>query len=154
MGIHRRCTECRCSFAPSPRALTTQRVCGPACRVARDRKLARARRRREIDDYRADERRRQEESRADRAKTAAGAPARCHAPPSARKPPDLHEEVLQIVDRVLDVSRAILLRDLRRSWPQPRGIVAKAGRVSRATFGAQVCDPTAESGAIPAACHA
>ena len=47
MVPRRRCSECRCSFTPSPRAVLSQRVCGAACRAARDRKLPRGRRRRD-----------------------------------------------------------------------------------------------------------
>jgi hypothetical protein len=127
-------------FTPSPQAQSTQRVCGPECRVARDRKLARARRRREVEAYRADERGRQQERRAAQAARAAetctaqgeaatpeAAQARaaaagggCHAPPSASKPSESLEEVVRFVDRRLEASRASLLRALRRKWPSQR----------------------------------
>ena len=45
MGTRRRCSECRHTFIPSPRARSTQRDCCRACRTSRNRKLARARRR-------------------------------------------------------------------------------------------------------------
>jgi hypothetical protein len=141
MATRRRCTECRCVFTPSPRAQSTQRVCGPECRAARDRKLARARRRREVDAYRADERGRQQERRAAQAARAAevragqaeaatpdAAQARavtagggCHAPPSASNPSESLDEIVRFVDRRLEVSRASLLRALRRKWPSQRG---------------------------------
>jgi hypothetical protein len=168
MAPRPRCTECRRTFAPSPRAVTTQRVCGRACRAARDRKLARARRARDIEGYRADERRRQEESRGSRARAKrppveaaetvetaqAPAPAARHAPPSVSKPPDLQKKIAQSVARAIALSRASLERDLRRIWPREREIVARPGAVSRASFGGQSCDPKGESGAIPADCHA
>jgi len=155
MASRRRCTECRRTFTPSPRALATQCVCGPACRAARDRKLARARRRREIDDYRADECDRQRASRAGRARSATtvGVPPGCHAPPSASKSPDLRKEIAQIVERIVARSRATLEHDLRRIWPRQREIVARPGAASRASFGAQACDSEGQSGAIPACCH-
>jgi len=88
MVTRRRCSECRCRLTPSPRARTTQRVCGAACRVARDRKLARRRRRKEIADYRADQLDRQQavrdkRARAKREAAEVGAPR--HAPASAAK---------------------------------------------------------------------
>ena len=55
----RRCAECRRTFTPAPSALATQRVCGARCRAARDRELARARRARDLDGARTDERVRQ-----------------------------------------------------------------------------------------------
>jgi hypothetical protein len=138
-------------FTPSPRAQSTQRVCGPECRAARDRKLARARRRREVDDYRADECKRQRERRkalvvqasearaaqaraaqaqatefgATEARAAEGG-AGCHAPPSASKPAKSLEDLVRFVDRWLEASRASLLRDLRRKWPPQRAGVATA----------------------------
>jgi hypothetical protein len=149
MRTRRRCTECRCSFAPSPRALQTQLVCGPACRATRDRKLARARRRREIDDYRADERQRQQTRRNARAKArAAEEPPACHAPPSASKPSDLPDKIIQFVDRALDASRATLLRDLRREWPRLRANVATPTPLSRRSFASQDADLPHQSAAF------
>src|SRR5688572_9093355 len=100
----RRCTECRRTFTPSPRAVATQCVCSRACRAARDRKLARIRRAKDIKGYRADEQQRQRDSRKARARAKqpaeagaepAPAPARtdCHAPPSAFKSPDSQKEI-------------------------------------------------------------
>jgi hypothetical protein len=129
--------------------VTTQRVCGAACRRARDGKLARARRGRELDAYRDDERRRQRDARAARSKAQPGvAPAGCHAPPSAAKSTELPEEIAQLVDRAVDRSRASLLRDLRRIWPQQREIVAPPGAPSRASFGVQPPEMTSQSDAI------
>jgi hypothetical protein len=151
MRPRRRCTECRSTFTPSPRALQTQRVCGPACRAARDRKLARARRRREIDDSRADERERQKACRAAREKARAAAdPPACHAPPSASNPSNLPDKITQFVDRAIEASRASLLRDLRREWLRLRKNVAMPGPVSRRSFAAQVPDFAEGSAAIMA----
>jgi hypothetical protein len=69
MATRRRCIECRRTFTPGPRAVGTQLVCGPACRAVRDRKLARARRQKDVDGFRDDERLRQQASRAVRAAT-------------------------------------------------------------------------------------
>jgi hypothetical protein len=160
MATRRRCTECRCTFTPSPRARSTQRVCGPACRAARDRKLGRARRRVDIAGARADDRRRQQAARARRAE-AREAPARaapsgagCHAPPSAPKSAQLPEDLVRFVDRAFEASRASLVRDLRKKWPWPSEFVATPFALSRASFGTERCDPTGESGAFLAGCHA
>jgi hypothetical protein len=143
--------------------VTTQCVCSRACRAARDRKLARIRRAKDIEGYRADEQRRQRESRKARAKRLAVAGAEpapapagigCHAPPSASKSPDFQKEIAQIVDRVLAQSRATLERELRRIWPHASEIVARPGAVSRASFRSQVLDSEGKSGAIVAGRHA
>jgi hypothetical protein len=127
MVTRRRCSECGCRFTPSPRARTTQRVCGAACRVARDRKLAQRRRRREVVECRADERDRQQAVRDQRAQAkreAAEIDAPRHAPPSASKSADLPEEFAQFVDRAVEASRLRFRENL-----------AKAGTASRASFG-------------------
>jgi hypothetical protein len=135
----------------------TQRVCGAACRVVRDRKLARRRRRREIIDYRADECARQQAVRDRRAQAkreaaASGGPR--HAPPSTSKSADLLEEVARFVDRAVEASRASLLRDLSRIWPQLRQDLAKDGTASRASFDGQVLDLPVRSGPNLAERHA
>jgi hypothetical protein len=58
----------------------------------------------------------------------------------------LPEDLVHFVDRAVAASRATLLRALSRKWPLVRDFVATAGPVSRASFGAQACDPTARSG--------
>jgi hypothetical protein len=123
-------------------------VCGPTCRAARDRKLARARRRRELEDYRDDERERQRQSRgARRAKArAAETDGVGHAPPSAPIERQLPAEVIKFVERAVDRSRASLKRDLLRFWPLQREIVVSAGEVSRASFGRQGMDSSKGSG--------
>ena len=60
MSARKRCSECRCTFTPSPQARATQRVCSAPCRAARDRKLARKRRREDLDGFRDDDKRRQQ----------------------------------------------------------------------------------------------
>jgi len=104
MATRKRCTECRQRFTSTARGPIVQRVCGAACRASRDRKLARARRRREIVEFRAEERVRQAEHR--------GQPPVCHAPSSARNQPELLDEVVDFVDRSLRLSRAIMMRDI------------------------------------------
>jgi hypothetical protein len=154
MGIRRRCTECRRCFTPSPRAVTSQRVCGSGCRAARDRKLARGRRDVDLAGYREDERLRQQASRARRkAPTRQGGPG-CHTPPSARKCADLEEEVALIVARLLEASRATLVREARREVARGAPSLVEVVRGSRASFTLQACDPSAESGVILAVCHA
>jgi hypothetical protein len=149
MATRRRCAECRKTFKPAPSARATQRVCGEACRAARDQRLARARRRRDLDDARADERERQQASRTARA--AAG----CHTPPSPRKCLLSPQEVRQFVDRALDRSRATLVRELRgvllRFMPIAGKPEATEAPLSRGSLGAQASDNTEEFGANLAA---
>jgi hypothetical protein len=119
-------------FTPSPRARATQRVCGAKCRVQRDRKLARTRRRRDIEAFRVDEQRRQDDARHGQAKAReadTGAP--CHAPASAPKSAELPEEIVRFVYRAFEASRATFLRDLSQKWPQPSEIPAKSAGVTR-----------------------
>jgi hypothetical protein len=117
-------------------------VCGPACRAARDRKLARRRRRDDVDGYRADELRRQRDARAARAKARGVDPPRDgHAPASSAKSLEVQEEIARIVDRAVEVSRATLQRDLSRKWPRFREILVTGLDVSRASFHGQVPDP-------------
>jgi hypothetical protein len=120
--MRRRCTECRQMFTVAASARATQRVCGDQCRCARDRKLARQRRRRDLDEARADERDRQRGSRARRAEAAAE--SGCHAPPSARKLLLSRQEVSEFVDRAFTRSRATLVRDLRGALGR---YIAKSG---------------------------
>lgn len=131
-------------------------MCGPACRAARDRKLTRARRRRELEDYREDERERQRQSRGARRAQgrAAETDAVGHAPPSGVKERQLPAEVIELVDRAVDRSRASLMRDLLRFWPLRAEIVASTGEVSRASFGIQAMDSSKGSGAILDGGHA
>jgi len=103
-------------FTVAASARATQQVCGSACRRGRDRRLARQRRRRDLDEARADERARQRASRvrrAEEAATGATAASGCHAPPSASKLLLSRQEVTEFVDRALARSRATLVRDFR-----------------------------------------
>ena len=117
-----RCTECRKTFTPSPRAGSRQRVCGTACRLRRNRKLARRRRREDLLECREDERVRQV---AHRAKVRSGRV--CHAQPSDAKTSKLHKKVATLVDRSLARSRATLLRDLRGILPRESEMLADTG---------------------------
>lgn len=143
MAVCRRCTECRKTFTPAPSAHTTQRVCGEVCRANRDRRLARARRRRDVDDARVDERERQRASRRQRKE------AGCHAPASTRKCPLTRIEVKQFVDRALDRSRATLVRDLRGILLRFAPIAGETEPVrtamSRVSLGAKDAEKTADS---------
>lgn len=121
-----RCTECRRWFEPAASAAKLQRVCGAACRKARQRKLARARRAEALDAYREDEAFRQRKSREAR-KAGAG----CHAPPSAPKYADIKRKVLDSWDKATAASRASLERRLP-------GIVRA---ILRADGTAQASDP-------------
>ncbi len=113
----KRCTECRCWYAPSGRAVKTQRICGAACRTKRRRRRARPRRGREGQAARGAERERQRRWRAaQRANPQVRDAARghvtaiCHAPASDSRYAEWQEKVRETVDRVVDLSRATLYR--------------------------------------------
>jgi hypothetical protein len=106
--VTRRCSECRRRFTPVVSAVGHQLVCGVACRSRRSNRLARRRRRDDLDEHQADERARQQRRRD--AVRAAG----CHAQASVHNSPDLLGKVQQIVDKVASLSRATLRRDLAR----------------------------------------
>ena len=108
MSQRRRCTECRKWFVPKPTAVGHQRVCGPQCRSLRRRKLARGRRREDLDEQRTDERLRQRKHR-DASKCAGR-----HAPASDGKYAELLAQLRQIVDDAARLSRAAFERDARR----------------------------------------
>jgi hypothetical protein len=109
-------------FTPSPHGKSTQRVCGPECRAKRDGKLQRARRRRDIDDHRADERERQRASRARR---------RSHAPPAKSKSLKILDKSERNVARPKAMSRASLGRQLADLMPLLSKIVANLAPVTR-----------------------
>ena len=131
-------------FTPARSAEETQLVCTKACRALRDLRLARAGRRRDLDDARVDDRARQRAHREAQA-------GKCHGLPSPRKCPLSPKEVRQIVDRALAPSRATLERDLRgilRGFVPISGIGTTAeGALSRATLGAQELETVGDSGA-------
>jgi hypothetical protein len=144
MSASRRCTECRKTFTPARSASSTQRVCGAACRVKRDRSFARSRRLLDLEGSRAEERARQQTRRDALARLG------CHAPASRRKCPLSSEEVGRIVDRVLGRSRATLVRDVRGILLRFASISgeppAPPGPMSRASLGAQEVDNSDEFG--------
>ena len=123
----RRCTECRRWYLPTATARKTQRLCGrEPCRAARRRKLARARRRRDVQDYRVEERKRQRRCREGRAEGS------CHAPPSALGPLRLKAKLLESWDEATAASRATLQRRMSQIL---RGIEGSDGtsQASRAS---------------------
>jgi hypothetical protein len=119
----RRCSEFRKPFEVEPSAVATQRVCGVVCRAKRDRKLARARRRDDLDDARIAERQRQRLNRVRRA-----AASGCHAVPSQRNDLGSLEEVWRSVDRALRLSRGSLVGDLTEIvWQLAQNLASPAG---------------------------
>ncbi len=104
----RRCTECRKRFAPAARALEHQRVCGEACRKRRRNRLARRRRRSDLEGHRIDELARQRKRRESLEA------ARCHAPASEAKRPELQRKLREMVDRITALSRATFRREAMR----------------------------------------
>ena len=140
----RRCAECRCYYEAAASAARSQRVCGPACRKARQRKLARARRALAVDDYRVDERLRQQKSRAARKGGS------CHAPPSAPKYADIKRKLLDSWDTAAAASRASLERRLPgivRALLRPDGTAqATDAALSRATLPSQAAGSAGERG--------
>ena len=147
--MRRRCTECRKPFEIAASAIATQRVCGATCRSARDLKLARKRRLRELVEVREEERDRQ---RASRARRSLG--AGCHAPPSAAKPLLSRGEVGEIVDQALALSRATLVRDLRGVLRRCTRDSGEPERLSRVSLGRQVVEVMGDSAAAVEAGHA
>ena len=109
----KRCTECRCWYHPASSAVETQRVCGEAaCKRARKRKQARARRSARIQDHRADERERQRGCRA-------GQRAReCHAPASVGKAALLKAGMLETWDEMVGCLSALSRASLQRRIPR------------------------------------
>lgn len=95
----------------SPAAGKKQRVCSRQCRVGRRRKLARKRRREDVDNARAEERARQRQWRL--GCLTGGSGEECHAPGSACKSLELQAQIRQILDGPFRVSRARLDEELR-----------------------------------------
>jgi hypothetical protein len=118
----KRCTVCRRWYHPSIKATRLQRTCSETCRLRRRRRLARARRERNLQDYRVDERERQRLCRRRRKKTkpAGGAlppPSSVEMSRAGLRPQalDLHRIVRESVDTALHRSRATLIRQLTAS---------------------------------------
>ena len=126
MGVKIRCTECGKTVPAAPSAKAKQKVCSQACRKKRNRKLARKRRRAELQEYRQDEVRRKraqrqrdrERERRQRGLTAESesaswqAEADCHAPGSTYNLSEVLQKVDEIVDETFAVSRARLRQEL------------------------------------------
>ena len=139
-----RCSECRRSFEPSPRAGKRARVCGPECRRLRRRRQKKRRREADLEGYRADERERQRQCRARRreetrsdSKSVAEVPKApvgrdgCHGPTSAGNRPISEDKVSDPVAELIRVSRTSFERELTRLQRRLRGLVgshqARAG---------------------------
>ena len=114
-----RCTECRKRFVASPRAGKEQCTCSDACRVLRRRKLARERRGKDLEGYRADERVRQRQRRARlQAQCAQGGSGRetleCHVPVRLSSHWNYKRKFTQFLDGPFRMSRAGFGRELLR----------------------------------------
>jgi hypothetical protein len=110
----KRCTICRCWYHPSDKAVSFQKTCSETCRLIRRRRLSRARRERDLQDYRVDERERQRACRSRKRKKAVqrGNPNAMSRAGLNPKVIDLHEVVRESVDIALGKSRAALIRQL------------------------------------------
>ena len=110
----KRCTICRRWYHPSVKAVSFQKTCSETCRLIRRRRLSRARRERDLQDYRVDERERQRACRRRRKKKAAerGDPDAMSRAGLQPEIIDLHEVVRESVDIALGKSRAALIRQL------------------------------------------
>jgi len=116
----KKCTVCRHWYHPSIKATSFQKTCSEKCRLRRRRRLSRARRERDLQDYRVDERERQRVCRRKKKKAASegtittdsDAMSRAGLHPQAI---DLHELVRESVDVALGRSRATLIRQLTAS---------------------------------------
>src|SRR5512133_1198191 len=138
MATRGRCKECRKGFVASAKSGDRQCTCCEACRLARRRKQARKRRRKDVDGFRADERDRQQNRRArlaeSRALIVAGmaqaematAGALCHAPASTPKSLTVQEEVHRILDGPFRLSRAGFGQELRRIERKIGSVVRQA----------------------------
>jgi hypothetical protein len=110
----KRCTVCRHWYHPSVKAISFQKTCSEICRLWRRRRLSRARRERDLQDYRVDERERQRACRRRKKKKAAfegTATADSDAMSRAglqTQPVHLRELVRESVDIALGRSRAAL----------------------------------------------
>jgi hypothetical protein len=130
----KRCTVCRKWYRPSAKAITIQRTCCEKCRLRRRRRLARIRRERSLQEYRVEERERQRISRQRRKKKEAGSAAmsRTGLLPQVT---GISDVVRESVDKVLNRSRATLIRQLTASIADNaanRGQAVPAGSVCHA----------------------
>jgi hypothetical protein len=107
-GARKRCTECRHWFVPHLAAVEHQKTCSDGCRVRRRRRLARRRRARELREYRVDERERQRACRA-RGRRREKTVSRPGLEPEV---PALQRDLLEIVDRHVELSRTGLRREV------------------------------------------
>jgi hypothetical protein len=109
----KRCTICRCWYHPSDKAVAFQKTCSETCRLVRRRRLSRARRERELQDYRVDERERQRACRRRKKKAAQRGNSDAMSRAGLQlQVIDLHEVVRESVDIALRKSRAALIRQL------------------------------------------
>jgi hypothetical protein len=113
----KRCSICRHWYHPSIKAISSQKTCSETCRRIRRCRLSRARRERDLQDYRVDERARQRACRR-RKKKKATEPADSDAMSRAglqMQTIDIHKLVRESVDIALEKSRAALIRQLSAS---------------------------------------
>ncbi len=118
MSAKQRCVECRCTFA---RRRAGQRLCGRAeCRRAHRNGLERARRRKDLERSRAEERERQARHRARRETKPAGDP-----PLAGERPVSLDRSDAEVVDmleeiqkKLASVARRVTRMSRDRSMPQ------------------------------------
>ena len=117
----KRCTICRRWYHPSVKAISSQKTCSETCRLRRRRRLSRARRERDLQDYRVDERARQRACRRRKKKRpASGCTATADSDVMSRaglpsQPLGLQKLVRESVDIALGKSRAALIRQLTAS---------------------------------------
>jgi hypothetical protein len=122
----KRCTECRRWFEPHAAATKHQKSCSTGCRAKRRRRLARRRRARELREYRVDERERQRACRARRRGEQDAVVSRAGL---AVEVPAFERDLLEIVDRHVELSRAGLRREVARllrlrAWIVDQNVVA------------------------------
>ena len=123
----KRCTSCRQWFVPAATAVQSQKTCGTAeCRRRRRNQMARRRRAREIYHYRVEERVRQARRRLRRRsrekKSRKAKVSRAGLSPQAL---ELEHVVLEKWDRLADVSRASLKREIRMALGRAAEIVGQ-----------------------------
>jgi len=121
MAIKERCIVCRVSFRPGR---AEQRLCGEECRCVHRKRLARQRRRRDLERFRTAERERQARHR-DRAREAmttapTAVPEAAAAPGMSRARSDLEavEIVQEIQKKLAGLERCVARMSRARSTPQ------------------------------------